>query len=259
MRIVEATLFLERFFGTQGRFPVMASGLPRIPSPPLMIVSNHSGGSTVLDCLGLAYAWYSQFEGTRPLHFLAHEILLATRITGPFFDRVGVLKTSKAVAREVLMDWRRDVVVLPGGDQDTWRPYKHRFQVNFAGRVGYAKIALESRAPVLPVANAGAHETLIVLTDGARIAERLRLHDLFRIDVFPIHLSLPWLIGVGPWPHLPFPRPLRYRFGQPVPLPEGLEPGKPVTKEQIRDYDRRVRAALQSLLDDLAAEEQAMP
>ena len=66
----------------------MPAVLAGVPSGPNMFVSNHSGGSTVLDCLGLGYAWYRHFDPrNRPLHFLAHEILLATRLTGPFFNK----------------------------------------------------------------------------------------------------------------------------------------------------------------------------
>jgi 1-acyl-sn-glycerol-3-phosphate acyltransferase len=245
--------WLDRFFGETGRYPVRAAGLTALPPSPLMFVSNHSGGSTVLDCLGLAYAWYRHFE-TRPLHFLAHEMLLATRLTGPFFDRVGVLRTSRRLARDVLSKWKRDVIVMPGGDRDTWRPYRDRYRVQFAGHTGYARIALETGVPVLPVANAGAHETLVVLTDGLRIARALKLHELFRIDVFPIHLSLPWLLGIGPLPHLPLPTPLRYRFGEPVPLPQGHEPGPNPDTETVLEYDRQVRMALQGLLDQHAVE-----
>lgn len=219
-----------------------------------MFVSNHSGGSTVLDCLGLAYAWYRHFEGRRPLHFLAHEILLATKLTGPFFHRVGVLRTSRNIALEVLGEWGRDVAVMPGGDQDTWRPWKRRYQVNFAGHTGYARVALEAGVPIVPTAHAGAHDTLMVLTDGKRIAKRMRLHDLFRIDVFPIHLSLPWGLGIGPLPHLPLPRPLRYRFGTPIEPPEVVPRGTQPRRSLVLEYDRMVREGLQRLLDELADE-----
>lgn len=252
--VQKATQWLERFFGREGVYPVRSFGLTDLPSGPAMFVSNHSGGSTVLDCLGMAFAWYRHHEGRRPIHFLAHEILLATRVTGPFFHRMGVLRTSRQLALEVLKDWKRDVAVMPGGDQDTWRPWRQRYQVNFAGHTGYARIALKSGVPIVPVAHAGPHDTLMVLTDGKRIARRLGLHDLFRIDVFPIHLSLPWGLGIGPLPHLPLPRPLRYRFGKPVQPPESVTPGIEPRRSLVLEYDRMVREELQRLLDELADE-----
>lgn len=247
-----AKTWLERFFGARGHYPVRADGLERLPLDPAMFVSNHSGGSTVLDCLGLAFAWYDHFGRTRPLHFLAHEILLATSLTGPFFHKVGVLRASRHLAYEALGEWGRDVAVMPGGDRDTWRPWRDRYRVQFAGHTGYARVALKAGVPIVPVAHAGPHDTFMVLTDGRRIAKRMGLHDLFRIDVFPIHLSLPWGLGIGPWPHIPLPQVLRYRFGAPVLPPEEVTRGQEPSDSLVTEYDRRVQEALQELLDELS-------
>ena len=253
--VERATSWLARLFGPQGHYPVKANGLQHLSSDPALFVSNHSGGSTVLDCVGLAFAWYQHFGCSRPLHFLAHEILLATSLTGPFFHKVGVLRASRHLAHQALGEWKRDVAVMPGGDRDTWRPWKDRYRVEFAGHTGYARVALESGVPIVPVAHAGPHDTLMVLTDGRRMAKRLRLHDLFRIDVFPIHLSLPWGLCIGPWPHLPLPQMLRYRFGEPVLPPEQIARGSKPSDALVREYDRLVRASLQQLLDELAEED----
>ncbi|MEO1272317.1 MAG: hypothetical protein AAFX99_29825, partial [Myxococcota bacterium] len=55
----------------------------------------------------------------------------------------------------------------------------------------------------------------MVLTDGRRLARRLGLPALARAEIFPVHLSLPWVLGIGPLPHLPLPVMLRYTFGPP--------------------------------------------
>jgi 1-acyl-sn-glycerol-3-phosphate acyltransferase len=253
--VERAKTWLGRLFGPDGHYPVRAQGLDALPSDPALFVSNHSGGSTVLDCVGLAFAWYDHFGRSRPLHFLAHEILLATSLTGPFFHKVGVLRASRHLAHQALGEWGRDVAVMPGGDRDTWRPWKDRYRVEFAGHTGYARVALKSGVPIVPVAHAGPHDTFMVLTDGRRIAKRLRLHDLFRIDVFPIHLSLPWGVGIGPWPHIPLPHALRYRFGEPVQPPAAHRAGQDPPEALVREYDRQVRQAMQRLLDELADED----
>src|SRR5262249_43310931 len=105
--------------------------------------------------------------------------------------------------------------------------------------------------PIIPIANAGAHETLIILTDGRPLARALHLHDLARTDIWPIHLSLPWGLCVGPWPHIPPPSRLRYRIGAPVLPPDTVPPGEEPSEELVRAYDARVQAAVQDLLDAL--------
>ena len=143
-------------------------------------------------------------------------------------------------------------LVMPGGDLDVWRPYSKRYDVQFAGRTGYARVALEAGVPVVPVANAGAHETFLVLTDGQKLASFLRLPDLVRAHIWPVHISLPWGLAVGPWPHLPVPTKLRYRFGPAIhPEQVGLAPGEEPTDAQVDAFDALVRAGVQAELDRL--------
>lgn len=232
-----------------GYFRVSVAGWENLPSSPAMLVSNHSGGTSVLDVWGLLYAWHDHFGGARPIHTLGHDFLFASDRVGSRMARLGVLRASPGIGQTVLERCGRDLLVMPGGDRDVWRPYRDRYRVRFAGRRGYARLALCAGVPIVPIANAGPHETLVVLTDGQRIARALHLHELARADIFPIHLSLPWGLAIGPWPHIPPPAHLRYAIGRPVPLPAraGREPSEAV----VLDYDARVRQALQALLDGL--------
>jgi hypothetical protein len=107
---------------------------------------------------------------------------------------------------------------------------------------------------VVPVVNAGAHHTLIVLSDGRRIAEALHLPELVRASIWPVHLSLPWGLAIGPWPHFPTPARLRYRFGPALhPSIVGAERGAPPTDAQVEAFDAAIRAAMQEELDLLKA------
>lgn len=253
-KAVQSTLRRVRpFFGEGRYFPLRVQGFEHVPPAPVMLVSNHSGGTTIPDAWGLLVSWYRHFGVDRPVHVLAHEIILSTEATGRFFGRRGVLRGERELACRALRDWRRDVLVMPGGDQDTWRPYKDRYQVCFGGRTGYASLALRARVPIVPVANAGAHETLIVLKRGRRLAEALHLHEVARAKIFPVHISLPWGLAFGPWPHIPWPATLRYRFGAPI-MPVEFEGERP-DESLVRAHDAKVQAAMQGLLDKLQAEE----
>lgn len=234
--------------------PVHAAGFEEIPDSPTLIVLNHSGGSSTPDAWGFVFAWYRHFGTQRPLHVLAHEFVVANPFSGPIVSRMGVVSADSEMALDVLTRQRQDLLVLPGGDSEAWRPYSRRFCVQFGEHRGYARLALLAQVPIVPVAHAGAHETLVVLTDGRALAARLHLHELFRIDVFPIHLSFPWLLGIGPLPHLPVPRTMRYRIGPalpPAPMPDPAEEPPDVL---IRAQDALVRDAIQRQLDGLRAE-----
>ena len=245
---------LSRFFGEGHYFGLKVDGWENLPDHNVLAVSNHSGGTTVLDGMGLWFAWQQRFNFTRPGHALAHEMIFAADGPGRLFAEMGAVRADRQTAVEVLRDWKRDLIVMPGGDRDVWRPWKDRYKVNFAGRTGYARIALKAGVPITPVANAGAQSTFMVLTDGAPIARALRLPQLARAEIFPISLSFPWGLTIGPLPHLPPPTTLRYKIGRPIPLPCTVAPGEEPPEWAVRQLDEEVRAAVQGLLDELKKE-----
>jgi 1-acyl-sn-glycerol-3-phosphate acyltransferase len=242
----------DPFFCPSGPYPVEVSGLEDLPPPPTLLVSNHSGGLLIPDAWGLGWVWYQRMGLDRPLHGLAHEMLFKVRGTGQPMARLGALRAGPRVAIEALRDWRRDIAVMPGGDRDVFRPYRDRFRVSFGGRKGYARLALKAGVPIVPVAHSGAHETLIVLARGARIARATGIRKAVRAEIFPISLTFPWGLTVGPLPNVPVPARFRYRFGSPVQLEELPVPEPTVA--QVHELDRRVRAAMQAQLDQLQTE-----
>ena len=244
-------------FGEKNRYlTVTVRGWENVPPSPALIVSNHSGGTSIPDAWGLGFAWHTHFAFKRPLHVLAHEMVFSIHAIGRMFARAGVLRALPELGQRVLRNGR-DLLVMPGGDVDVWRPYSERYKVKFAGRTGYAKLALRTGVPIVPVANAGAHETLRVLTDGAPLARLLRFPQLFRASIFPVSMSIPWGLTIGPWPHLPTPTHLRYRIGRPV-LPRSgyCNPGEEPSPARIAEYDEDVRAAMQELLDELREDDE---
>jgi hypothetical protein len=69
-----------------------------------------------------------------------------------------------------------------------------------------------------------------------------------RASVWPVHLSLPWGLGIGPLPHIPLPARLRYCIGEPI-EPERISASP--TDAQVRALDEQVRNTIQSMLDQL--------
>ncbi len=243
---------LAPLYCESGPYPCEAKGLENIPDGPILLAGNHSGGVLIPDVWGLGYVWHRHFGVERAIHGLAHEMLFKIPMAGEPLARLGVLRATREIAIEALMEHGHSIAVMPGGDGDVFRPYADRFKVRFGGRKGYAKTALRAGVPVVPVGHSGAHETLIVLRSGRRIAKALHLHSLVRSDVFPISLSVPWGLTVGPIPNLPVPARFRYRFGRGIRIEE--HPVPEPTQAQIDELDRRVQAELQTLLDHLRAE-----
>lgn len=236
-------------FGPDRYFDTVVHGLDTVPEDPCLLVSNHSGGTTVLDGFGLAAAWYHRFGVGRPLRGLIHEVPFAVPAIGRYLERCGMLRARPEAARRVLREVGHDVLVMPGGDRDVWRPARDRYRVRFGGRIGYARTAIEAQAPVVPVAHVGAHHTLHVLTDGRRLARSLGLYRVVRAEVLPVSLALPWGLSVLPLPHLPPPTRFEYRLGAPVRPPEVL------SVESVKDLDADVRRSIARALDEMRRED----
>jgi 1-acyl-sn-glycerol-3-phosphate acyltransferase len=235
----------SHFFGPGKYFELSLRGLEQLPREPVMLVSNHSGGTSIPDVWGFGVAWYRHFGPKRPLYMLCHELLFALPVFARFFEKVGALRASHEVARKVIAQGH-DLLIFPGGDLDTWRPYSERYRVDFAGRCGFARLALESKMPIVPVAHSGAHETLRVLTSGRAFAKAVGLRKIARAEVWPIHLSLPWGLALGPLPHIPLPGKFRYVVGG------AMAPGPTETAEHLAS---EVQNAVQRQLNLLRDEE----
>jgi 1-acyl-sn-glycerol-3-phosphate acyltransferase len=144
------------------------------------------------------------------------------------------------------------VLVYPGSDFDSFRPWRDRHRVELAGRSGFIALALRERVPIIPVVSAGTHEQWIVLTRGDRLARVLHTGALFRTKVLPLALALPFGLTFGLFPYLPIPAQTSIAFGQPISWPElgaeALQDGTILA----RCHDQ-VRHAMQAMLDGLAA------
>lgn len=249
---VQRTLDAFRWmYGPGGYFDVQIAGWEHLPGRNALVVMNHSGGTSIPDVWGLGFAWCARHGLDRPLRPLAHDMVFSTPLTGPVFERMGVLRASRRNALAALTELGHDVLVLPGGDRETWRPWRERYTVSFGGRQGYVRTALAAGVPLVPVAHAGAHDTLLVLSRGERLARLLKLKELARAEVFPVHLSLPWGLALGPMPHWPLPGPLRYRICEPVPLPEGWVPGGTPSQALVDELDGEVQRRVQRGLEAL--------
>lgn len=242
-RIQRTVAAASRWIGPERYLDTVVTGWEHVPDEPCLLVANHSGGTTVPDVWSLLTAWYTHFGPDRPLYTLGHELLFATDLTTRFFVHRGVLRASHRTAEQVI-EAGGDLLVMPGGERDVWRPWHRRWKVGFAGRTGYAKLALAHGLPIVPVAGAGAHHTLVVLTDGHRLASWMGLNRAARAEVWPVHLSLPWGLAIGPWPHVPVPHRMRFRLG-----PALLSEGSAEDEDAVAALDARVRRGLQVELD----------
>jgi 1-acyl-sn-glycerol-3-phosphate acyltransferase len=225
-------------------------GIGNVPADrPALLVGNHSGGNVIIDTFVFSLAFSTYFGVERPFHQLAHNLVIAWPVAGDLLRKSGTLSASHEHAREAL-DAGAPVLVYPGGDWETHRPSWRGNEVDFAGRKGFIRLALETGVPIVPVVSIGGQETALFLSRGARLAKTLRLDKLVRLKVLPISLATPWGLNIGDFAgHFPLPAKITIEVLPPIDLEREFGPDP-----DIDEIYAHVTAQMQEALDGLAAE-----
>jgi 1-acyl-sn-glycerol-3-phosphate acyltransferase len=230
-------------------FRAEVRGLGNIPdSGPVLLVGNHSGGNMTPDTTVFTLAFSTYFGVERHFYQLAHNLVLSMPMLG-FLRKFGTVAASPANAHKALESGAA-LLVYPGGDLEVHRPSWERNRVDFGGRKGFIRMALEADVPIVPVVSIGGQETALFLTRGERLAQLLALDRLFRLKVLPISLAIPWGLNVGDMlGHVPLPAKITIEALPPIDL--RAEFGADPDADEI--YDHLIRV-MQDTLDALASE-----
>jgi 1-acyl-sn-glycerol-3-phosphate acyltransferase len=216
---------------------------------PALLVGNHSGGNVIVDTFVFSLAFSTYFGVERPFHQLAHNLAIAWPLAGELLRKSGTLSASHEHAEEAL-EAGAPVLVYPGGDWETHRPSWEGDKIDFAGRKGFIRLALDAGVPIVPVVSVGGQETALFLSRGAGLARALRLDRLARLKVLPVSLALPWGLNVGDFAgHLPLPAKITIEVLPPIDLEREFGPDP-----DVDEVYAHVTAQMQEALDGLAAE-----
>ena len=111
------------------------------------------------------------------------------------------------------------------------RPTWERNKVDFAGRKGFVRLALEADVPIVPVVSIGGQETALFLSHGGVWREPCGVDRTLRLKVMPISLALPWGLNVGDLlGHIPLPAKITVEVLAPIDV-----------RERVRRRPRRRR------------------
>jgi 1-acyl-sn-glycerol-3-phosphate acyltransferase len=220
--------------------------LERIPPGGVLLVSNHSGGSLPTDMPVFAVDFYDRFGYDRPLYGLAHDIILSGPTSG-LMRRLGLIRASRPNAAEALHSGGA-VLVFPGGDHDAYRPTWHQHVIDFRGRTGYVRSAIEAGVPIVPMVSVGGQEGQLYLTRGKWLARRLGIERRMRTDILPISVGFPLGLTLIPL-NLPVPTKVVTQVLEPIDIVSqfGEEP-------DIAAVDAHVRSVMQDALTALSAQ-----
>jgi 1-acyl-sn-glycerol-3-phosphate acyltransferase len=224
-------------------------GLGNIPEDgPVLLVGNHSGGNLTPDTGVFTLAFNAYFGVERPFYQLAHNLVLSMPGLS-FLRKFGTVAASPENAQRAL-DEGAALLVYPGGDYEVHRPVWERNKVDFGGRKGFIRLALEHDVPIVPVVAIGGQETSLFLSRGELLAKLLLLDRLFRLKVVPISIAVPWGLNVGDMlGHVPLPAKIVVEALPPIHLRDEFG-----DKPDLEEVYTEVVARMQAALDALAAE-----
>jgi 1-acyl-sn-glycerol-3-phosphate acyltransferase len=198
-------------------------GLENIPEEgPVLLVGNHSGGTWIVDTFVFTQAFYDHFGADREFFQLAHDMVFKFRGLRALAQRYGTVPANPANMRTAL-DRDAALLVYPGGDHESFRPSWETDRVDFAGRTGFVKLALELGVKIVPIVAIGGQETALFLGQGRKISAKTGLEDKTRIKVFPAQVAPPFGLTILDLPlRLPLPAKITIQVLEPIDLREQL-------------------------------------
>jgi 1-acyl-sn-glycerol-3-phosphate acyltransferase len=146
--------------------------------------------------------------------------------------------------------------VFPGGDYDSIRPTLTQNVIDFDGRTGYVRAAIEADVPIVPAVSIGGQETQLFLTRGNRLAKRLGLKRI-RMEILPLAVGFPFGLTMFFPANMPLPSKIVTQVLEPIHI--GAQFGDDPDVDQV---DAHVRCWADHMTDEkstLASDAQRRP
>lgn len=231
-------------------FRMDMEGWHRLPAEPALLVGVHSGGSLTMDAWTVVFQWYRRFGTDRILHGTAHDLLMGAPGLGDYFRGTGVIPPTKE-AMSAALGAGHDVVLWPGGEQDSMRNWRKRDTAVLANRKGFVRFAIRQRVPIVPVATIGGHDTVFILSEGRYLAKWTGLGKRLRGATIPVISGFPFPLAIEILPtHLPLPAKIRTELLEPLRLTDDVD--KANDDGYVDLVYREVETAIQAGMDRLA-------
>ncbi len=231
-------------------FRAEVDGLDEIPADePVLLVGNHSGGTLIADTFVFSQHFSDHFGPERRFHQLAHDLVFQVPGVRASLSRFGTIPANPRNMRRAL-DRGAALLVYPGGDHETYRPSWEQDQIDFAGRTGFVKLAIELGTPIVPVVAIGGQETALFLGRGRRLSRALQLDKALRLKVLPVQFAPPFGFTVLDLPlRMPLPSKIKIRVLPRIDLREELG-----ADADLDDAYRLVTDRMQDALSELSDE-----
>lgn len=223
------------------------SGLDNIPvSGGAVIVSNHGR----LDFDSFLLLRLILRERGRLARLLADHMWFRLPLVNRIFASAGAVDGTRANAASALSDGEL-VLVYPGGVREVLGGRFGRESIDWSGRRGFARVAIDAGVPVIPVVGVGVNNGFVFVSNG-RLLGRLLFGWILRLGPDYAHYRNPLAVGLLPVPlplslavSMPWPCRVTYFVGEPLYPPSAQ--GSP--DELAARFGDEVEAAMEGLIE----------
>ncbi len=206
-------------------------GAEHVPSSRVLLIANHSG-QIPIDAALIGAALFMDVEPPRFMRAMVEKWTQTLPFVSLLFSRVGQVVGVPDNAKHLLKN-EEALLVFPEGTRGISKPFSKRYQLVDFG-LGFMRLAIETRTPIVPVAVIGGEEQYISLGNFEALAKVLKMPS------FPI---LPQLLL--PFGALPLPTRYRIYFGEPMRFGGDPDDDDAVIEEKVYV----VKATIQSMLN----------
>jgi 1-acyl-sn-glycerol-3-phosphate acyltransferase len=218
-------LLHRRYFRTE------VHGMEHVPAGPVLLVANHSG-QVPIDGAMIGAAMFMDAEPPRIVRAMVEKWAVSLPFVSLLFARVGQVVGVPENAKR-LLEQGEALLVFPEGARGISKTFDQRYKLSEFG-LGFMRLAIETRTPIVPVALVGAEEQYISVANVQTLAKILRM------PAFPV---IPQLLLPGG--QLPLPTKYRLWFGEPMTFEGDPDDDDAVIDEKVW----LVKQTIQSMLN----------
>jgi 1-acyl-sn-glycerol-3-phosphate acyltransferase len=230
--IVVSALFYRYWFRVETR------GIEHVPPGRVLLIGNH-GGQIAIDAAMVGTAMLLEAEPPRIVRGMGEYWLP----TVPFVN-VAMVRTGSVVGTPKncvdLLEQEEAVIAFPEGIRGMNKLFGERYRLQEFG-LGFMRLALETRTPIVPVAVVGSEEQAPAIANVGWLARLLGL------PAFPVTLTWPHL---GPLGLIPFPVKYRIYFGEPMHFEGDHNDEDEVIHAKVEAVRARIEAMLAAGLEE---------
>lgn len=210
-------------------FRAESFGIENVPaSGRLILVANHSG-QLPFDGLVIGSACFLEPPQPRLIRAMVEFFVPSVPFASYLFSRWGQITGTPENCRR-LLSAEEAVLVFPEGARGISKPFSKRYQLAEFGK-GFMRLALETGAPIVPVAVIGAEEQ-------APAVNVRPLAKLLGTPSFPVVPYPPFIA--------PLPLPVKYRlyFGEPMKFGGDPDDDDELLDDKVKQVKNRIQGMI---------------